>query len=176
MKTETDGALAAYQQQMAVAQEMSEALLEGVDGMEHVWLEQARGMLEEQLKFFQAAIALRDPQGLAALHTTFFSHPPKELFKTQQQLLNTITETQTKISDALGKHMARLKTEAKPLWTADTEGKGKGPAGAFYSVWSKMLQDSVELASLGMKALPPATSTPGNLLVSKKEAAHAKQK
>lgn len=176
MKTETDSAFAAFQQQVAVAQEMSEALLEGVEGMEHVWLEQTREMLDEQLKFFQAAAALRDAKGLATLHAAFFSQPPKDIFKAQQQLLNTMTETQTKISDVLGKHMAQLKTEAKPLWAADKGDKAVGPAGAFYSIWNKMFQDTMELASLGMKIRPPALSNPGKLLADRKEGAHVKQK
>lgn len=176
MKTETDGALAAYQQQMAVAQEMSEALIEGVESMEHIWLEQTREMFEAQSKFFHAAIALRDPQGLAALHASFFSHSPKDIFKSQQQLLNTMTETQAKISDVLGKHMARMKTEVKPLWAANTEGNAAGSAGSFYSVWSKVFQDTMELANLGMKTLPLAISSPSNRPAGKNEGSQAKQK
>lgn len=176
MKIETDGAFASYKQQLAMAEEVSEALLAGVGGMEHAWFEQTREMLDAQSKLFQAAMTVRDPWELVALQTAFFSRPPKDLLETQQQFLSAATETQTKISNALGKHMARLKAENKPLWTANSAGDSTSPTEMFYSIWNKMFQNAVEFASIGIKTLPPAMSNFGNLLAAKNEAAHAKQK
>jgi hypothetical protein len=176
MKIETDGAFASCKQQLAVAEEVSEALLAGVGGMEHAWFEQTREMLDAELKLFQAAMTLRDPWELVALQTAFFSRPPKDLLETQQQFLNAATETQTKISNALGKHMARLKAESKPLRTTSVEGDSTNPTEMLYSIWNRMFQNAAEFASIGMKTLPPAMANLGNPLLAKNEAAHAKQK
>lgn len=122
MKTETDTALDAYQQQLVVTREISEAFFEGAGRIENVWLEQTGRILDEQLKFFRATAAVQDPQGLATLHSAFFSQSPNELLKAQQQILNVVTDTQTRISKILSKNASTLKvgfasfgTTAMPL-------------------------------------------------------------
>lgn len=176
MKAETDGAVATYQDRMAVVQEVSEALLEGVERMEHVWLEQTRKVIEGQSEFCQAALTLRDPQGLAALYAAFFSRSPRGIFESQQQILDMMTEMQTKISDALGKHMARVKMESEPSRVANTEGKAGGSADSFHSAWNKAFQDAIELASLGMGALPLGVPNHSNPPAGKKRGARATRK
>jgi hypothetical protein len=174
MKTETDGILDAYQQQIVAARDVSEAFFEGTGRIENVLLEQTRRAFEEQLKFFQATAAVRDPQGLAAVHSAFFSHSPEDLIKAQRQILDVVIETQTKICDTVGKNMSALKVGAKPLWAASATNNPDGSAGALYSAWHKTFQDTVELASLGIKALPLSMPGSSNTSISRKESAHAK--
>ncbi|WP_353148864.1 phasin family protein [Pollutimonas bauzanensis] len=127
MKTETDTALDAYQQQLVVTREISEAFFEGAGRIENVWLEQTGRILDEQLKFFRAAAAVQDPQGLAALHSAFFSQSPNDLIKAQQQILNVVTDTQTRISKILSNNASLLKagfpslgSKAIPLATPES--------------------------------------------------------
>lgn len=176
MKVETNNIPDAYQQQIATMREISEAFLEGTGRMENMWLEQTRKIFKEQLKFFHATTAIREPKELAALHSAFFSHSPEELIKAQQQILSVVTETQTKINEVLSKHIGTLKIEDKSLRGAmNTTGGATGLAETCYSAWHKAFQDTMELASLGAKALPLSAPEPSNTPpTSKKGSAHAK--
>lgn len=172
MKTETEGILDTYQQQIEATREVSEALFEGTSRIENVLLEQARKAFEEQLKFFQATAAVRDPQGLAAIHSAFFSHSPEDIIKAQRQILDVIGETQSKIFDAVGKHMSMPKTGGKPLWATQAISNADGSAEALYSAWQKVFQNAIDLTNLGVKALPLSDADSA----SKKEASNTKQK
>ena len=169
MKIETDNALDAYQQQIAATREISEAFLECTGRIENMWLEQTRKIFEEQLKFFHATTAVREPQGLAALHSDFFSHSLKDLIKAQQQILSMVTEMRTKISEAFSKHVSTLKTEGKSLWWAtNTTNSATDLVGTCYSVWHKAFQDTMELARLGAKVLPLSMPESSNTPTRKK--------
>lgn len=172
MKTETEGILGAYQQQIEATREVSEALFEGTSRLENVLLEQTRKAFEEQLKFFQATAAVRDPQGLAAIHSAFFSHSPEDLIKSQRKILDVIVEIQSKICDAMGKHMSMPKIEGKPFWATKAINNADGSTETLYSAWHKVFQDAIDLTTIGVKALP--LSVPDS--VSKKEASYTKQK
>jgi phasin family protein len=175
MKTEADSNLGAYQRQMAVTQEICEAFIEGTGRIETVWFEQTRKAIEEQLKFFKASAAVRDPQGLAALHSAFFSHSPEDAIKAQRQIVDVAIETQSKISDALRKHMNALKG-AKPLWGANGDKNADDSAGALYSAWHKAFQDAIALASIGVKVPQLSTPASGSTAEGDKVGAHSKQR
>jgi hypothetical protein len=175
MKIETDGPFAAYKERLSVAEEVSEALLEGMGGIQHAWFEQSREVLDAQLNLLQAATALRDPQQLLSVQAAVLTRPPKDLLELQRRFLAIATETQTKISVALGKHMARLKTETAPSLVANTERDVAGPTEMLYSGWNRMLQNAAQFASLGAKAFPPSVSSARDFSAGKNEISHAKR-
>ncbi|NYT64252.1 phasin family protein [Alcaligenaceae bacterium] len=175
MKTEKNTVLDAHQQQLAVRREISEVFFEGAGRIESVWLEQTGRILDEQLKFFRATAAVNDPQGLAALHTTFFSRSPSDLLDTQQQILSVVTETQSRIREFLSKHISSINADEKPLWgAANTTNIVNDLTQTCYTAWHKAFQGAMDLASLGVKAIPLSLPEPGSIPTSKKESAPAK--
>ncbi len=154
MKTQSDNTLNVYQQQMATTQEVCHVLADGVGRMENIWLKQTSRAIEEQIKLFHAVTATQDPQELTTLPFTFFSHTPEDLMNTQREILDVVTETQTKISDSLNKHAAVLKTKEKPFLASNITNNAIGLTGVCYSAWQKAIQDAIGLANLGFKSLP----------------------
>ncbi|WP_193090609.1 phasin family protein [Advenella sp. FME57] len=173
MNVVRDNALELYQQQVEVSREISELFFDGTGRIENMLHEQTHRMCEEQLKFFQAAAAVRDPHGLMSLYSAFFSDAPNECIRMQQQILNVTTETQTKIFDIVNKNMNVMATRASFLQTA--AGSDTNSASALYSVWQKSFQDAIDLATQGVKAMPSVVPHSGNMLMTGKEEASAKK-
>lgn len=174
MEVERDNALDLYQKQIEAAREISEILFEGTGRIETILLEQWRKMVEEQLKFFQATAAVRDMQGFAALHSAMFSHAPQEFVQTQRQVLNISVETQSKIYDIVNKSISPLPKRSEPLHAASDGGESL--ANGFYSLWRKSIQDALELAAFGARAVPATVLNPINASLSQKGNTHARKR
>ncbi|MDX3893205.1 phasin family protein [Pusillimonas sp.] len=157
MEADKDNALETYQRQIEAAREISEALFEGAGRIENILIGQWRKAIEEQAKFVQATAAVRDLQGLAALHSAMFSHAPEEFMKTQQQVLNISVETQSKIYDIVN-HCAG--PSAASFTPAQTPAAGDGMANILYTLWQKSFQDALGLAALTTKSMPSAVFNP----------------
>ncbi|MGA8514573.1 MAG: phasin family protein, partial [Burkholderiaceae bacterium] len=74
MQTMTNPALDTYQHQIDASRHIAEVVFDGTDRMEHLLLDTTRKAFDERMKFYQALAAVRDPQGVAALQSAFFSH------------------------------------------------------------------------------------------------------
>lgn len=161
MKNPSNNTVNVYQQQMATTQEVFHVLADGVGRMENMWLEQSGKVMGEQLKLFQAIAATQDPQEFATLPFTFLSHTPEDLMNVQRQMLEVVTDTQTKISDTLNKHAVALKSKEKPFLASDITNNTIGLAGVCYSAWHKAIQDAMELTNQSFKkAIPTAPIVP----------------
>ena len=153
MKTVTDTNLEAYQEQLEATRQMLEAIFDGTGRIDNVVIEQTRKAFDEQVKFFEAIAAVRDPQGMTALHSAFFSHTPQDFVKAQQQILSVVSETQAKLNECMTKRITAMKPDVKPFWaTRSTQEDASNSMETLYSAWNKAFQDAVTLANHGMKS------------------------
>lgn len=162
MKTVIDTTLDSYQEQLEATRQMLEAVFDGTGRIDNVMIEQTRKALDEQVKFFEAMAAVRDPQGMTALHSAFFSHTPQDFVKVQQQIFGVISETQARLNECMTKRITALKPDIKPFWAMRSTQDADNSMETLYTAWNKAFQDALMLANYGMKGLQLLPVYPGN--------------
>ncbi|NYT64780.1 phasin family protein [Alcaligenaceae bacterium] len=114
MKNQIDNTGNVYQQQVASTQEICHILIESLSRIENIWLTQTSKALEQQAKLLHAITETQDPQGLSILPFSVLSRTPEDLISAQREMLEVVTQTQAKITEALGKHAEALKPSKQP--------------------------------------------------------------
>jgi phasin family protein len=150
MQTTTNPALDSYQQQIDASRHIAEVVFDGADRMEHLMLDTTRKAFDERMKFYQALAAVRDPQGIAALQSAFFSHTPEQMLKVQQELMRIVTDSQEKIAKTMQFYKNGFNgSDASRLTAADAAGSShtNGALTSMFTMWDKAFKDTVAAAT-----------------------------
>jgi phasin family protein len=150
MQPITNPVIDSYQQQIDASRHIAEVVFEGADRMEHLILDTTRKAFDERMKFYQALAAVRDPQGVAALQSTFFSHTPEQMAKVQQELMKIVTDAQAQITQAMNQYKVGLNGNGASMPAALTSDASSHPNGALnsmLSMWDKAFKDTVAMAT-----------------------------
>jgi phasin family protein len=139
-----------YQDQLSASRQMAEAMFDGTDRFEQLMLETTRRACDEQLKFLQALAATRDPQGLAALQTAFFSQTPEQMLKTQQEMMRIAVQTQDEIRKAMTRQLGGFNGAQSQM--AGTDATNGSPMFAnMYKVWDQAFRNMAAMTSKAME-------------------------
>lgn len=155
----TNPVLDTYQQQIDASRHIAEVVFIGADRMEHLMLDTTRKAFDERLKFYQALAAVRDPQGIAALQSAFFSHTPEKMLKVQQELMEIVTHAQKEISQTMRQYTAGLNGNGARNFSAsgsDTATHTNHALTSMFSMWDKAFKDTVAMATGTVASILPA--------------------
>jgi phasin family protein len=158
-----------YQKQIDASRHIAEAVFDGTDRIEHLMIDTTRKAFDEQMKFYQALAAVRDPQGIAALQSAFFSHTPEQMTKVQQELMKIVTDAQHQITSTMDRYKTTLNggmtSPMHEATSAFSQSSGNGsPVGSaltsIYSMWDKAFKESFAMANRTMATVltPPSES------------------
>ncbi len=146
--------------QIDASRQMAEVVFDGTDRIEHLMLETTRKAFDEQMKFLQALTAVRDPQGFAALQSTFFSRTPDQMVKVQQELMRIVSEAQEQLKGTMGEYASVFNGAGMPvampiaMAPETTEAlTGNGALTSMYSVWDKAFKDVIAMANRTVEAV-----------------------
>jgi phasin family protein len=175
MQTMTNPLLDSYQHQIDASRHIAEVVFDGADRMEHLMLDTTRKAFDEKLKFYQALAAVRDPQGVAALQSAFFSHAPENMLKVQQELMKIFTQTQEEISQTMRHYNNGLNGNGAhdPTTSSlDVTHRTNSALTSMFSMWDKAFKDTVNMATCTVSSiLSPAQENHVNSEEVKKPAA-----
>ncbi len=155
-----------YQHQIDASRHIAEAVFDSTDRLEHLMIETTRKAFDEQMKFYQALAATRDPQSIAALQAAYLSHTPEQMTKAQHELMRIVAEAQQQIASTMAHYKTALNGDA-PLPRNEALASTASPAtnalANVYSMWDKAFKDSFAMANRTMTAVlaPPKTATNG---------------
>jgi phasin family protein len=160
MQNPATSMMESYQQQMDASRHIAEAVFNGTDQIEHLMIETTRKAFDEQMKFYKALAAVRDPQGVAALQSAFFSHTPEQMTAAQQELMKIVTDAQQQIANTMIRYKAGLSvgppSAMSDVNTVFNQPYNSGPASnalaSVYSMWDKAFKESLSLANRTMVA------------------------
>jgi phasin family protein len=150
MQSTANPVLDTYQQQLDASRHIAEVVFDGADRMEHLMLDTTRTAFDERMKFYQALAAVRDPQGVAALQSAFFSHTPEKMLKVQQELMKIVTQAQEEINQTLLKYRGGLNGNGAgdPMASnSDSAYRNNNSLTSMFSMWDKAFKDTVALAT-----------------------------
>jgi phasin family protein len=150
MQTNTNPVLDSYQQQLDASRHIAEVVFDGADRMEHLMLDTTRKAFDERMKFYQALAAVRDPQGIAALQSAFFSQTPEQMLKVQQELMHIVSDSQEKIAKTMQFYKNGYNSsDASRLTAADAAGSShtNGALTSMFAMWDKALKDTFAAAT-----------------------------
>jgi phasin family protein len=146
--------------QIDASRQMAEVVFDGTDRIEHLMLETTRKAFDEQMKFLQALTAVRDPQGFAALQSTFFSRTPDQMVKVQQELMRIVSEAQEQLQGTMGEYASAFNGAGMPMampasmaQDASSNLSGNGALTNMYSVWDKAFKDVIAMANRTVEAV-----------------------
>lgn len=145
-----------YQQQIDSTRQMAGAVFDGTGKLEQAMLDNARRACDEQMKFFQSLGAARDPQGVAALYSTFFAHVPQQLLKTQQELIRIATETRQELGKVMLQQVNALNANGEQA-PSPTTADAANPMLGFYSMWDKAVRDTTSAANQWLRRTTEST-------------------
>jgi phasin family protein len=172
MQPITNPVIDSYQQQIDASRHIAEVVFDGADRMEHLILDTTRKAFDERMKFCQALAAARDPQGVAALQSTFFSHTPEQMAKVQQELMKIVTDAQTQITKTMNQYKVGLNGNGASIPAASTSvasSHSYGAINSMLSMWDKAFKDTVAMAtgSIASVLSPAEKSSTGTDVVRK---------
>jgi phasin family protein len=150
MQTTANPVLDTYQQQIDASRHIAEVVFDGADRMEHLMLDTSRKAFDERMKFYQALAAVRDPQGVAALQSAFFSHTPEKMLKVQQELMEIVTQAQKEINQTMLQYRAGLNGNGadNPMTlNSDSSHRTNNTLTSMFSMWDKAFKDTVAMAT-----------------------------
>jgi phasin family protein len=150
MQTTANPVLDTYQQQIDASRHIAEVVFDGADRMEHLMLDTTRKAFDERMKFYQALAAVRDPQGVAALQSAFFSHTPEKMLKVQQELMEIVTQAQKEINQTMLQYKAGLNGNSahNPITSnSDNSDRTNTALTSMFSMWDKAFKDTVAMAT-----------------------------
>jgi phasin family protein len=161
MQNPTTSMMQSYQHQIDASRHIAEAVFDGTDRIEHLMIDTTRKAFDEQMKFYQALAAARDPQGVAALQSAFFSHTPEQMTKVQQELMKIVADAQQQITSTMEQYKAGLNggvsLPINEAMTAFNQPSNGAPASnaltGVYSMWDKAFKESFAMANRTMAAL-----------------------
>jgi phasin family protein len=171
MQNPATSMMQSYQHQIDASRHIAEAVFDGTDRIEHLMIESAKKAFDEQMKFYQALAAARDPQGLAALQSAFFSHTPEQMSKVQQELVKIVADAQHQIASTMEQYKAGLngnmQSSMGDAMSAFSQSSNDAPATnaltSVYSMWDKAFKESFAMANRTMASVltPPKAETNG---------------
>jgi phasin family protein len=171
MQNPATSMMQSYQHQIDASRHIAEAVFDGTDRVEHLMIESAKKAFDEQMKFYQALAAARDPQGIAALQTAFFSHTPEQMSKVQQELVKIVAEAQHQIASTMEQYKVGLnggmQSSMSDAMSAFSQTSNDAPATnaltSVYSIWDKAFKESFAMANRTMAAVltPPRAESNG---------------
>jgi phasin family protein len=150
MQTTANPVLDTYQQQIDASRHIAEVVFDGADRMEHLMLDTSRKAFDERMKFYQALAAVRDPQGVTALQSAFFSHTPEKMLKVQQELMKIVTQAQEEINQTMQRYKAGLNGNGGYDYMASNSDSSHRPNNtltSMFSMWDKAFKDTVAMAT-----------------------------
>jgi phasin family protein len=150
MQTIPNPLLNTYQQQIEASRHIAEVVFDGADRMEHLLLDATRKAFDERMQFYQALAAVRDPQGVAALQSAFFSHTPEKMLKVQQELMQVVTQTQEEVNQTMLKYRTGLNGNGLQTNFASSlndSNNGNSYLTSMFSMWDKAFKDTVAMAT-----------------------------
>jgi phasin family protein len=150
MQAMTNPALDTYQQQIDASRHIAEAVFDGTDRMEHLMLDATRKAFDERMKFYQALAAARDPQGVAALQSAFFSHTPEQMLKVQQEVMKIVTESQDQINKTMQHYKLGFNGQSAETSMPSNSENAQTSTNALTSLfhmWDKAFKDTVALTT-----------------------------
>jgi phasin family protein len=187
MQNPATSIMQSYQNQIDASRHIADAVFEGTDRVEHLMIDATRKAFDEQMKFYQALAAARDPQGIAALQAAFFSHTPEQMSKVQQELMKIVADAQHQIVGTMEKYKKQL-NGGMPLpmneaMSAFNQPPNESPATnaltSVYSMWDKAFKESFALANRTMAAVltqPKAAENGGEQKAAKATATHKRKR
>jgi phasin family protein len=180
MQPITNPVIDSYRRQIDASRHIAEVVFDGADRMEHLILHTTRKAFDERMKFYQALAAVHDPQGVAALQSTFFSHTPEQMAKVQQELMKIVTDAQEQIIQAMNQYKAGFNGKGAS-GTADLSSGSSSSANStinsMLTMWDKAFKDTVAMATGSIASLPsPAEKISTGMDVARKPTAHKNTK
>jgi phasin family protein len=160
-----------YQHQIDASRHIGDAMFDSADRVEHLMIDATRKAFDEQMKFYQELAAARDPQGIAALQTAFFSHTPEQMTKVQQDLMKIVADAQQQIARTMEQYKTDLNgglsLSTNDALSAFNQSSNGSPATSaltgVYSMWDKAFKESFAMANRTIAAVltPPKSASNG---------------
>ncbi|MEO8598890.1 MAG: phasin family protein [bacterium] len=143
--------------QLLVTQQLSEAVLACTAKIDQVVLNTAQALFNEQMQLAQAILTSRDMSQIALLQSSFLSHTPDYMCKSQKEMLQICQEAQNNIGKTMEQYFehasnAQLIPIPIPILPIPIPGsKGNNdlmrPMTDLFNVWSTALKEASTLAT-----------------------------
>lgn len=125
------------QAQLEASRQLADAVFSGTEKIDQVVLEATHRAVNEQLRFAQSMVSVRDAQGMAEAQTTFFSQRPDRLMEYQRELMRVFTEVQSEWGKSVRTYLEQLSNTA--ISGASTLANANAPASNVYNPFNSML-------------------------------------
>ncbi len=184
MQNPATSMMQSYQHQLDTSRHIGDAVFDSAERIEHLIIDTTRKAFDEQMKFYQALAAARDPQGIAALQTAFFAHTPEQMTKVQEELVQMVTDAQHKIVGTMAQYKTTLNGSASSAMndamSAFNQSPNDSPATSaltgVYSMWDKAFKETFAMANRSMATVLTPTKAAANGAVEKGAGATATRK
>ena len=142
--------------QLDASRQLAQTVLACTEKMDQTLLRTAHALFMEQTRFAQALINSRDPKQIVLLQSSFFSHTPECVTKSQKDILQICQEMQNQLGKTMEQYLEHASNA--PVFSMSgtvsgkkTEGDLMAPINDLFSVWSKAFQQASTLATRNLE-------------------------
>ncbi|NMM29297.1 MAG: phasin family protein [Glaciimonas sp.] len=179
-----------YKNQLHATQQLSEAVLTCTEKIDQVVLNTTHALFNEQMQLVQALATSRDMNQIALLQSSFLSHTPDYISKSQKEMLQICQEMQNKVGKVMEQyfeHVSNAQLMPKPMMPMPALGsKGNSdlirPMTDLFNVWSAAFKEASTLATHNIEVARTNFEKVNDTITEEKKAAiksaaaHEKQK
>ncbi|MGV8898212.1 MAG: phasin family protein [Burkholderiaceae bacterium] len=141
--------------QLFVTQQLAETVLACTAKIDQVVLNAGQALFNEQMQLAQALLTSRDMSQIALLQSSFLSHTPDYISKSQKEMLQICQEAQNNIGKTMEQyfeHASKAQLMPIPMLPIPIPGsKGNSdlirPMTDLFNVWSTALKEASTLAT-----------------------------
>ncbi len=160
--------------QLVVTQQLAETVLTCTGKIDQVVLTTAHALFNEQMQFAHALLTSGDVRQIASVQSSFLSHAPDYISKSQKELLQICQEAQNDIGKTMEQYFEHAsKAQLMPLPISG--GKGNGdlirPMTDLFNVWSTALKEASTLATHNIDVARTNFEKVNDTIVEEKKAA-----
>lgn len=165
--------------QLHATQQLAETVLTCTGKIDHVILNTVHALFNEQMQLAQALLTSRDMNQIALLQSSFLSHTPDYISKSQKEMLQIYQEMQNNVGKTIEQyfeHASNAQLMPLPMLSIPMPGsKGNGdlirPMTDLFNVWSTALKEASTLATHNIEVARTNTEKVNDTITDEKKAA-----
>lgn len=138
------------QNQLHATQQLAETVLNCTAKIDQVVLNTAHALFNEQMQFAQALAASHDMKQIALLQSSFLSHTPDCITKSQKDMLQICQEMQSKVGKTMEQYFEHAgSAQLMPITIPGGKGNGDlmAPVADLFKVWSTAFREASTMAT-----------------------------
>ena len=179
-----------YKNQLHATQQLAETVLVCAGKIDQVVMSTAHALFNEQIQLAQALLTSRDINQIALLQSSFLSHTPDYISKSQKEMLQICQEMQNKVGKTIEQyfeHASNAQLMPMPMMSMPMLGSKRNddlirPMSDLFNVWSMALKETSTLATHNIEVARTNFEKVNDTIMEEKKAAtkfaaaHEKQK